>query len=383
LAAARPLERPHHYNQNGGLTRIRSPDGVQANARRKLLHSDRRFIRATLFGEFRATDVFGEGILSKMIGRHRFTGSYSKERLRYENRTWQLYASSMDWASFWTRDTSLGNSYNAITERPPAALIYLGPSLYGASSASGANISRIKEDITLSGGNIYLFDSTWTGGTNYADPWTIPANLVHVYSENFGDSSTQASNPANYIGWTNKNTVNPLTWDSSSDDLLASAVKTLRQTESMAGTWQGYMINDAVIGTFGWRYDKVSTKYASASRNNANRKMLDMENYIMPKNTRYESSPSTALLGAMSRILTTIPPRLHPIDVLLSSTVEQLQITRGARTSMATRLQSAGIPRSTAYCTRPRTASTPSSPRVRDQYDRVTVSLTARRASNR
>ncbi|MBN1402856.1 MAG: TonB-dependent receptor [Opitutales bacterium] len=256
--------RPMVYESNGG-------SGTSFD-------SDRRYFRASLFTELRSTDLFGDGLLSKILGRHRLNASYSEERYRVETRGWKLYASDMDWASYWTRTDSPASSYNYIGERPPAAVIYLGPSLASASSASGANISNINGNVILSPGSVYHFDSTWTGGTNYADAWTVPTAIQKRYGEEFlADAPTQASNPNNYVGWNSNKQINPITWDDKTNNLLTDATKTIRLTESYAGTWQGYMLNDAIVGTFGWRYDKVKTKDVAAQRDKANRDFLNID----------------------------------------------------------------------------------------------------------
>jgi outer membrane receptor protein involved in Fe transport len=233
--------------------------------------SDRRFFRASLYGELRATDFFGEGLVSKLIGKHRFNGSYSKERFFYENRGWQMVAYTPSWGAYWQRDPN-----TAINDRPPVAMIYLGNSVAGRGSLTGANIPGITGDIVLTDGPVYCFDETWTAtGVNYKDPWTIPTSIRHEFATNFS-SPTQASNPANYVGWNSNKTLNLMRYDDEDTSLLTSAYKSIRQTESYAGTWQGFMLNDAVVGTFGWRYDKVSGKDVNAQQVKANRKMLNM-----------------------------------------------------------------------------------------------------------
>jgi len=40
--------------------------------------------------------------------------------------------------------------------------------------------------------------------------------------------------------------------------------KSYRVTKSMAGSWQGFLWNDAIVPTFGWRYDEVASKSITA-----------------------------------------------------------------------------------------------------------------------
>ena len=56
-----------------------------------------------------------------------------------------------------------------------------------------------------------------------------------------------------------------LTYNNGADQsLVTAASKSLRVTKSYAGSWQGFMWNDAIVPTFGWRYDEVSSKSVTA-----------------------------------------------------------------------------------------------------------------------
>ncbi|MBN2069487.1 MAG: TonB-dependent receptor [Opitutales bacterium] len=235
--------------------------------------SKREFFRSTLFGEFRASDLFDEdSLMTKILGKHRLNGSYSKETYTYEKLGWNLYAHDAAWGQFWKRSDNV-----EITDRVPVANIYLGDSLASANTASGAYIPGITGNVALNDGNVYLFESTWNAtGVNYSDPWTVPDNIAYRYGDVWSNPPTQASNPDNYVGWNSNRTLNLLSYDAGDTSLYTSAEKTVRKTESYAGTWQGFMLNDAIVGTFGWRYDTVKTKDAKASAISSNRNILNM-----------------------------------------------------------------------------------------------------------
>lgn len=233
--------------------------------------SDRKSARASIFGELRAKDFFDSDLLVKILGKHRFNGVYSNEKYFTENRSWQMYANSAAYAAF-----KLQGNPDTITNLAPVAAIYLGPTLANASSAHDANISRILSNVTLQDGNIYQFESTWRNptGVNFADPWNVPTNLqsifngVPVVNPTTGvpyPQLTQVSNPANYVGW-NSNFHNTLLRYNNGEDLslLTQAGKTIRETKSYAGSWQGFLWNDAIVPTLGWRYDEVSGKGVTA-----------------------------------------------------------------------------------------------------------------------
>ncbi|HVT73740.1 MAG TPA: TonB-dependent receptor plug domain-containing protein [Lacunisphaera sp.] len=246
--------------------------------------SDRKYVRGSIFGEVRATDFFApNSFLAKLLGKHRFNGVYSDEKYNAENREWQMYANSLAYATF-----KLQGNPDGFQNLPPVAVVYLGGSLKNATTASGANIAGITSNVTLQNGNIYQFDSTWKNptGVNFSDPWTPPANLqpffnlapvVNTATGAVYPAGTQVSNPANYVGWNSNFQDTLLRYNNGADlSLLTSAAKSLRETKSYAGSWQGFLWNEAIVPTLGWRYDEVSSKGVSALPVTANRGALDL-----------------------------------------------------------------------------------------------------------
>lgn len=248
-------------------------------------YSDREYYRTSLFAEWRAADVFDkQSFLAKLLGKHRFNGVYSDENYYTENLKWQMYANDIAWARYKTQ----GNP-DGLSTLPPVTVVYLGSSLAGASSASGANISRVTAPITFPSGQIYAFDSTWTNppGVTYNQPWTVPNSLLPIF--NPAQATTQASNPANYIGWNSNFTMNPLAYNlGQNPSLLTAAAKSMRETKSWAGTWQGFLWQDALVATLGWRYDQVGTKGVTAQplSGSLNRGALNLDPgaYVLPLN---------------------------------------------------------------------------------------------------
>lgn len=224
-------------NPNFGRPFVTAGDG-----RGSSYDSDREYIRGSLFGELRASDYFGrDSLLAKILGKQRFNGVYSKETYLAETRAWSMNAHSLDWAAYWTRTTGLTTNFN---DRNPLSVIYLGPSVANASTASGLHIPGVAADINYQNGNIYHFDSTWIGGTNYGDPWTVPNNLLPMFFASTATPTTltQASNPANYVGWNGTFQTNLLRSDRGTNPtLLTGAQKTKRVTTSYSGSWQGFL----------------------------------------------------------------------------------------------------------------------------------------------
>jgi hypothetical protein len=208
--------------------------------------SDRKYFRASVFGEVRTRDFIKSDFWSKLLGKHRFNGVYSDEDYATENRSWQMYANSREWAAYWN---ATDGSTSSFKDRPPVTAIYLGSSLASAASAAGAYIPGITAPIVLNNGGVYSFNSTFKGNVTPSAPWTVPANLLPIYDP--ATATTQASNPANYTGWNTNFQDNLLRYDDGR--------------------------NDAIIPTFGWRYDEVKGKGVTAAPVTSNRSMLNLQ----------------------------------------------------------------------------------------------------------
>jgi outer membrane receptor protein involved in Fe transport len=245
--------------------------------------SDRKYARGSLFAELRPNDFVHNEFLLKLLGKQRFNGVYGDEKYYNEQLRWVMYAHSQAWDGYWNQTNGATDSETG--NRPPVAVIYLGSPLGALNSPSGANIPGITAPVALTSGGVYHFATTWKNppGVNFSDPWAVPANLQPMFGG--ATTLTQASNPANYIGWNSNVQDNLLAYNMGQDkSLLTRAQKSLRETKSWAGSYQGYFWNDALVGTLGWRYDEVSTKDKTASAVNAARQTLDLtaQNYALP-----------------------------------------------------------------------------------------------------
>ena len=234
--------------------------------------SDRENKRASLFGELRASDFFGRSsFLTKLLGTSRFNGVYSEENYYTQDLSWQMYANSEAYAAY-----KLQGNPDGFQNLPPEAVVYLGPSLANATTASGANIPGITSNVTIQSGNIYQFASTWSPPPNvvYNAPWNVPTNLQPFFNGapvvNSATGATypqltQVSNPANYVGWNSNFTDNVLAYNNGADkSLTTAAAQTERETSSWSGSWQGFFWDNAIVTTLGWRYDEVATKGVTA-----------------------------------------------------------------------------------------------------------------------
>ena len=309
--------RPYVTSQNGGGTGTSTV-------------TERKAVRGSLFGEFRAADFIKNDFLVKLIGKHRFTGVTSEDTVDAETRNWNLYANSNAWDAYTTQGTGFNNSF---TNRAPFSVLYLGNSISSASSASGAYIPSVTGNAALRSGNVYLFDSTWNTGASTVAPGAVwdPTDTVayntttrNYYAKvfNLSQAMTQASNPANYKGWSSDRYLNLLSM-ANGDPLYTSASKSQRITTSYAGSWQGYMWNEAFVPTLGWRYDKIKSRAVNASQNGSDRSFLKLDgsNYILPAFTpaSYYKGHSVSG-GAMLHINKLLPTSwdVLPFNVSLS-----------------------------------------------------------------
>lgn len=162
-------------------------------------------------------------------------------------------------------------------------MIYLGSSIAGLSSASGADIPGIQSQIMLQDTSIHLFDPVPTNLTaNYAAPWTdVPDSLLYLFNPAQTPALTQASNPANMVGWNSRWASNLMRANGGDNlDLLTRAQKSLKKTLSYSGSYQGFFWNNALVATLGWRFDTVKTKDVTAGVQPANRNILQMADNI-------------------------------------------------------------------------------------------------------
>lgn len=256
---------------------------------------ERESFRVTPFVKYDFTRNDGNWF-TKIIGKGTFTGLYSEDEYSTDNRSWQQYAiEDQSYIDFLQVDglNSFTNNFLA-----PSTVVYLGPSLINSSTAVGANIPRIMEEAYLPrNAMVRAFDSTWAhpldpSAAGYVDPaaeWINNAYLPPALEYPDYDPSnpmaedgdgnllwpdrrlgTQADNPLNYVGWRDV----PYTLTASEDNpavlrerLARSAALDKRKTESQALIWQGHMLDNSLVGTFGWRKDIVSSQAFNQTTN--------------------------------------------------------------------------------------------------------------------
>ncbi|MCF3649161.1 TonB-dependent receptor plug domain-containing protein [Synoicihabitans lomoniglobus] len=253
-------------NPNVGRPYVANSD-EQAN---HYFESNRDSSRLTAYGELRASDFFDdESRLAKILGNHTITGLAGRDQQTTRRTDWATSAADPSYTQFTGENNSLTShfrSYNYIA--------YLGPSLQGRSSASGANLSPVNYEVKApTSGLVTVFDNNWARSTTPGDPNYVDPAAPYFYQQQNrnligGDNtlveSTQSENPANYGGWTTMN-VPFLSADRGDKDALTyNAQRAEYILHSQAFTWQGHMFDDILVPTFGWRKDRIANTAGAA-----------------------------------------------------------------------------------------------------------------------
>jgi len=215
--------------------------------------TDRETVRLTAYAELRAEDLLKKkSWLTRVLGRHVFTGAYTANRFEREESVWSTFGLS-------DNGGGLLRSNNLLPDRGLQIVSYLGPDLRGTPSASGLNLSAVTAAQVPTSTLLRGFDSTWNrptvasaaGYVNPAAPWVNPFN---------NQTLTQAENPANYVGWVNR-TVTVL--DSRQGDnrslLTRVASKSRDDVDSKVLVWQGHLFDGTVVPMFGYRKDEADS----------------------------------------------------------------------------------------------------------------------------
>ncbi|MGH8021130.1 MAG: TonB-dependent receptor plug domain-containing protein, partial [Opitutaceae bacterium] len=211
------------------------------------LESDREAARATAFVQHDFDRNDGSWF-NRFLGNHTLTGLLGREKAGSDARTWQRYGIFDD--AYYTLSGRPDQRFNgALT---PIQVIYLGDSLLGRSLA-GADVPSISGNTTMTSGPISYFNPTWNSTVDPAAPWQNGFYMEGSAERN----STQAENPANYVGWTTTqlNIVDAEASAANRDRLTSRASLDKATTDSRALVWQGKWLERSIVSTIGWRRD--------------------------------------------------------------------------------------------------------------------------------
>ena len=295
-------------NPNVGRAYVANSD-EQANRSNAI---DRDGMRLTAYGELRADDFLDkQSWLTKILGRHVFTGLMSQDTKRTFNRNWATSAATPAFTQFTGESDNLGahfRSFNYVS--------YLSGDLRSRTSASGANLDPVRNIVKAPrNALVRVFDNHWAKSLNPSDPTYVNPAAVYTYAALNGQylpngpvtggpvpaivTSTQSENPANYGGWKTLN-VDFLNADSGDIDALTySSGRNKEVISSRAVTWQGHMFDGALVPVFGWRKDTLITSSGNGVQNSLGIVTTD---YNLDPNTRRSTSGENKSWGAMLHV---------------------------------------------------------------------------------
>jgi hypothetical protein len=227
-------------NPNVGRAAVVS-DSIENNS----YETERESGRITAFADVRATDFLERSTLTRILGRHVFTGLYAQDKVTTQQRNWFQYAADGEYGAI-INDTQLKN-------RAIGTLTYLGGSLLDRSSASGANIPNLTAVQQPQNGIARIYNSTWNMPISASLPGYVDPNAV--WTDPVNGASIQAENPANYVGWSNQ----PIQVNKDRTQMVSSASIAQDKIESSAFVWQGFFWDGTIVPTFGYRQDRAKS----------------------------------------------------------------------------------------------------------------------------
>ncbi|MBK8476833.1 MAG: hypothetical protein IPL39_11155 [Opitutaceae bacterium] len=216
----------------------------------------RETMRATVFGTLDFADFMDKkSMLTKILGKHTFTGLYTTQENTTQTRTWK------NWY--------LGNNFGIVGDsavnqavRDVIVLDYLSDySMVNLTSPAGLNLSNLQGKRIPAAGTAMVFDNTPTAAfdaviaaklNSKTGIVTDPITGVSVYHPEYDNN-----NIANYKGWRQMPTelVNNFALFGDKGGNYGSATHTVSKVDSQAFVWQGHMLDDVLVPMVGWRKD--------------------------------------------------------------------------------------------------------------------------------
>ena len=238
-------------NPNFGRPFIGSARGTYSKNTTK-----RDVFRATPFLTLDFKDLLKQkNLLTNILGRHSITGLYetNKVRTRFLSGPYNAFTQAAATSIFGPSGLTIGGSNSKV-----AVLTYLGPSLAGASTLSGANISNITAVQNGTTAPALIFNSTYLATAPATGTAYTPPALGLSPSAVGGNATTASENPANYIGWTQSS---PITINNVDQNglLATSAGERREKTQSWALVDQWSLLEHHLVLMGGIRKDRIKT----------------------------------------------------------------------------------------------------------------------------
>lgn len=206
---------------------------------------ERETYRFTGYGEYDFADSNSD-TLGSILGRHVFTGLYSKYSEDDLNLSRSRYFLDSSYAPNAT--SPVGDS-----GRDVHIISYLGDSLLGASSPSGLRLGGIQGIQMPTSTSVRVWNNTW-----------VPSEAYPAYNSNAPLEVRQ--NPANYVGWQTLDVPIVNTDDMAFRDRPYTGGQLGRnEIDSLAFVWQGYLFGGNVVPMVGWRKDEDEFRGAGST----------------------------------------------------------------------------------------------------------------------
>jgi len=251
--------------------------------------SERNSVRATAFFTHDFNDDRSDSLFKRILGSHTFTGLWAEDEQETDRRAWQRYAIDDDnYFNFITASQSVKFTDNQFAIN---RAIYLGPSLIGK-PLQGVNIPRPTAVAGVSSTTIHVFDSTWNApGVDQAAYWQNGFQLPGP-----GQDSTQSENWRNYAGWIDLpvNIVDSETSAAARQRLTTDASLNRNKVESKAFVWQAKLLDNSLVGTYGYREDTASS-WARSLNTNSNSSDVRGHLDLRPSNYSLSAAPDNVL----------------------------------------------------------------------------------------
>lgn len=212
---------------------------------------DRDSYRISAFAEYDFRDR-SENLLNRILGKHRFNVVKSQENVLQDTRQFHRYRMEEVYYDY------TGTGRWSDNGNQPNTTHYIGPTLFDYSSAAGLNLSNLTATQLLpESADVRYFDTTWTGSVDPGEEWIMPDGTV----------STQSENMANYLGWTTQpfGVVDALKGNNM-DTMTSNANLSELTVKSEVAVWQGWFLDNAIVGMFGVREDKTEASVLGAKR---------------------------------------------------------------------------------------------------------------------
>lgn len=178
-------------------------------------NSVRETVRGTIYGEFNFKDLLESNeTMARILGRHMLTFSGTEYTRDAESTGWNNWYVGDGYAQ--TASSAVGQA-----SRDATTVTYLGPSLLGASSASGLDLGRLTAIQEATSASVVNWNTDTLSYQSYALP------IVNPNADSFTDETRPYTNARHFR------------------DKISSQVF----------VWQGWLFDGALVPMVGWRND--------------------------------------------------------------------------------------------------------------------------------